>query len=481
MYLSPIEVLLYHLFLAKGFDVEYYIYDEKIPINEVITKDRIEKYGKERFWSTSVRNAERLLKASKVDYQFITISSKVQDILDGIPKKLESILRFQFDGIEFGDIVKGVMFRYYKSISFGEDALEIARSFLICALTNYFQIKEICSSKNYEFILFSHGIYCTWEPVAQFCRKNRLKYVCYDRAKTRGHCNYNLNYPSPNWSISAAWDRLENYELTYDEVKKVDLYLQERILQKGDVFSYNFSGKVSSLDTLKSRLGIQEKSKVVTIFTNLIWDAANVSRDIAFESPLRCIIATIMKYGMRENVHILIRIHPAEKVLGTKERYGQLVREELSSVPNNVTIVEPEDDINSFSILDISDIGVVHTSTVGLEMAIENKPVILISDTHYRDKGFTYDAISAPHYFQILNKLIACQEPLPNQVKLAKKYFYLMMFEYQHKMPMTFTRKGAFDGYGYKSFNNLLEDQDAPINKIVDRIVEGDFDDFIFR
>lgn len=482
MFLSPVEMAMYHLLKSKGYEVDYLIYDETIPINEVITEERVKTQGKDFFWKKSINRSVKNLTSAKVQYSNININPDIANIIVDL-NDVDSIFKFHYDGVDFGDIVKGVMFRYYKSLKFGYDSFEVAKKFLITSLTNYFKVRELNELNNYEYMFFSHGIYCTWQPVVSYCKKNNIPFVCYDRAKSKGECNFNLNVPSPVWDISAAWERLKNYNLNAEELNKVGNYLKERELQKGDVYSYNFSEKESDIAALKEKLNIASNATVITVFTNLIWDAANVSRDIAFSSPIDCIKKTIDYYIDKKEVHIIIRSHPAEKVLGTKERYGELVRGLFENgLPANVTIIEPEQNINSFSVLDLSDIGIVHTSTVGLEMAIEGKPVILISETHYRDKGFTYDALSESDYFSKLDNLIATKELMPNQIELAKKYFYLMMFEYQQKMPMTFTDKGVFNGYGYKNFEELRNDSNSPINRIIDRISsKSPFEDFVFR
>lgn len=480
MFLSPVEMVMYHLLKNQGYDVDYLIYDESIPLNEVITKDRVQSQGKDIFWNKSVKKARKNLSAAQINYSIININPEISSLIKDL-NDIESIFKFHYDDVDFGDIVKGVMFRYYKSLKFGSDSFEVGKKFLITSLTNYFKARELNSLNKYEYILFSHGIYCTWQPVVSFCKKNNIPFICYDRAKVKGECNFNLNIPSPVWDISAAWERLKNYELTNDELDRVGNYLKERELQKGDVYSYNFSAKESNISALKDRLNIAANASVITIFTNLIWDAANVSRDVAFSSPFDCIIKTIEYYIKRKDVHIVIRSHPAEKVLGTKERYGEIVRAfYVTGLPSNVTIIEPEQNVNSFSVLELSDIGIVHTSTVGLEMAIEGKPVILISETHYRDKGFTYDAFDESDYFSKLDHLIYSKDLKPNQIQLAKKYFYLMMFEYQQKMPMDFDTRNLFNGYGYSDFQQLLEDEGAPIHKIINRITSGTlFKDFI--
>jgi hypothetical protein len=481
MYISPLEILMYHLLRSKGIEVHYLVYDETIPLIELTTKKVVEGIGKEAFMSQLVEKTRNNLTAAKVEFTFIQIAPSIEPILQRLTT-LEEVLNYKMDDIDFGDIVKGVMYRYYRSLSFGPDAFHVAKNFLITSLANFMQIKELHEENHYDYVLFSHGIYCTWQPVLNYCANNQLDFVCYDRAKTKSTCNFNLNIASPVWDFSYAWERLRNYDLNQKELQKVDDYLKERELQKGDVFAYNFSEKEKDVSMLRDKYQIQPKAKIITFFTNLIWDAANVSRDIAFDSPLDCIQKSIEEYKDRHDVHLLFRSHPAEKIIGSKERYGALIRKLYPVLPKNVSIIEPEDNINSFSVLELSDIGVVHTSTVGLEMAIEGKPVILISETHYRDKGFTYDAESEAHFFTTIEKLLDRSTLLPNQVEYAKKYFYLMMFEYQHQVPMVISSNKIFDGYGFKDFKSVKLNKTAPINKIIDRLFEQKpFNDFIFR
>ena len=477
MYLTPLEILMYHLLRTKGFEVDYYIYDESVAANEVITKERVATQGKEKFWNHSVANAKRILNAAGVTYKFIKKSAEVDTLILPIRNDLEAILGFKYNGIDFGDIVKGVLYRYYKSLSFGDDVQNIAYNFLETALTNYFQVRQLHTANQYVQCFFSHGIYCTWQPVAAYCKQQQLRYVCYDRAKRTGSANFNINQPSPDWSFNAAWERYSDKKLTIAEEKQVSEYLGERELQKGDVYSYNTSKRAGDVQALKTKLGIPANKKVITIFTNLIWDAANVARDIAFPSALNCIIETIQYFKEDSTVQVVIRSHPAEKVLGTQERYGNLVRQAFNNqLPANVTIIEPEMEVNSFSVIDISDIGVVNTSTVGLEFAMMGKPILLISETNYRSKGFTYDAENKVHYFTLMKHLLQTGELKLNQVPLARKYFYMMMFLYQKQMPINYTGN-TFPKYTCNHFSYIPQSDD--LNLIVERTGQQDFFDFV--
>ena len=325
MYLTPVEVLFYHLLRKHQFNVDYLIYDESIPINEVITKEREERTGKDKFWNSSCRDAVNFLDAANVEHETIEVSSRAREIVDKLPD-LDSVLQFQFEEIDFGDIVTGAMYRYYKSLTFGDSAESVARRLLITSLSNYLCVQARCSKKDYRFIAFSHGIYVTWQPVVAFCKREGIDFICYDRGKKKGHCNFNVNQPSPDWSFDSAWKRYADRKLTPEEQSQVRQYLNDRELQQGDVYSYNFSERASNVEQEKQRLKIPLDRKCITIFTNLIWDAANVSRDIAFPSALQCVIETIERYRDRDDVQVLVRSHPAEKVIGTKERYTGLVQ-----------------------------------------------------------------------------------------------------------------------------------------------------------
>lgn len=478
MYITPLEILMYHLLKKEGYHVDYLIYDENVPLNEVITEERINNPGKDKFWNKSVTNAERFLNSANVKYDFIDFGDESERLIIPIKNDLDKILEFEYDNINFGKIVTGVMYRFYKSTVFGDDAILRAYQFLRTSLANYFQIRKLCTQNSYQYLFFSHGIYCTWEAATSYCLKNKIPFICYDRGKRSRTVNFNINQPSPDWSFNDAWKRYGDRELNSDEDKLVDQYLKERELQKGDVYSYNPVERNKDINSVKELLGIKPHEKVITVFTNLIWDAANVARDIAFSSTSECIEQTIKYYRGNENIHILIRSHPAEKIFSTQQRYGNLIRKKFNDhLPENVTIIEPEMDINSFTVIDISDIGVVNTSTVGLEFAMAGKPILLISETNYRNKGFTYDITCPSDYFSTIDRLLQEKGILQDQVKLARKYFYMMMFLYQKNVPLQLVGN-IFNGYTCKDFNSLPESD--IVRKIIRTLKNKNLHDFIF-
>lgn len=475
-YITPLEILLYHLLRKEGYGVEYYIYDETIPAHELITQQVIQRHGREKYLINTVRKARLWLKAAGVSFKHIQEDALVDTLINPIKENLQAMLDFKYDGVHFGNIIRGAMYRYYRSLSFGEDAANCGHNYLRTALTNYLQVKKLNEQNAYQFILFSHGINCTWEPVVEYCNKYKVKFLCYDRAKRIASANFNINQQSPVWNFDDAWKRYARRALTELEEGWVDDYMKKRELHTGDVYAYNLAKRENDLAALRDKLNIRKGAKVLTVFTNLIWDAANVSRDIAFKSALECIEETIKRYADDERVHILLRPHPAERIIGTDESYEGLVRASFkNTLPSNYSVIDPVE-VNSFSVIDITDIGVVNTSTVGLELAMLGKPAILISDTHYRDKGFTSDATSREDYFVKVEYWLGKPDaPIP--ARLARKYFYMMMNLYQKNTPLIMDNN-TFNGYSYRHFTDIMPNDD--VLRVIQSLEDVNRKDFIF-
>jgi hypothetical protein len=106
-------------------------------------------------------------------------------------------------------------------------------------------------------------------------------------------------------------------------------------------------------------------------------------------------------------------------------------------------------------LIDIADLGLVYTTTVGMEMAMSGVPTIVAGHTHYRGKGFTLDPAGWEEFFELLNQalmqkkvgqadgLSASRHPQSegrprlsrDQVDLAWQYAYRFFFTYPLAFP----------------------------------------------
>ena len=115
-----------------------------------------------------------------------------------------------------------------------------------------------------------------------------------------------------------------------------------------------------------------------------------------------------------------------------------VVNNELRDIPDHIHLILPKEKINTYDILDITDLGLVYTTTVGLEMAMRGIPVVVAGETHYRNRGFTYDPDTWDSYFSTLNALLEDLEKAwlsQDQIELAWRYAYLFFFEFPKPFP----------------------------------------------
>ena len=79
---------------------------------------------------------------------------------------------------------------------------------------------------------------------------------------------------------------------------------------------------------------------------------------------------TILYFIGRPDIQLVIRIHPGE-ILTREYSMVDVVRQTLPELPEYIHVIQPEEKINTYDLIEITDIGLVYTTTVGLEMALK--------------------------------------------------------------------------------------------------------------
>jgi hypothetical protein len=212
------------------------------------------------------------------------------------------------------------------------------------------------------------------------------------------------------------------------------------------------------------------------MFTNLIWDDS-----LAFDSDelpgyFEWVDTTIEHFANQPEQGLIIKTHPAEEVHGTNERIGDYVRAEHSPLPDNILLLDPDTDRDTYAIASEVDTGIVYNSTVGLEMAYLETPVVVAGVTHYRDHGFTFDANSESEYLDLLSS----HESLSmtdEMTQRAERYAHLIFIKKQIDFPyVTFTGSGE-SGYGHELHpvtHAELEPRTEPFDTVVDSVINDE-------
>lgn len=268
--------------------------------------------------------------------------------------------------------------------------------------------------------------------------------------------------PLPEYTAPDVVDSFLSRPLTDEESDRVDEVMDGRKSGENVLIQYT-SDSSTSLDTTRPLVGL---------FTNLLWDASLTPEATVYDDVFRWISDTIDALGGRDDVHLVLKTHPAEGKLGTRESVTEWVTENYPSLPDNVTLLEPDTEINTYRLIDDLSAGIVYNSTVGLEMAYEGVPVVVGGQTHYRGFGFTYDPETKDEYRSRLSAISELQADSTMQ-KRARRYAH-MLFVCKH---LPFPYFEAIDGQQYR-FAGVTHDEltpgTQPMDLVCDRMLAGE-------
>jgi len=190
-------------------------------------------------------------------------------------------------------------------------------------------------------------------------------------------------------------------------------------------------------EATRQMLGLDSRP-VVMLAANVLGDSLTLGRNIFAESMSEWMTRTVQFFGSRPEVQLVIRVHPGETLVPKARSMGQVAREALPVLPEHIHIIAATDKINTYDLIEITDLGLVYTTTVGMEMAMNGRPVVVCGFTHYRGRGFTLDPNTWEEYFSTLEKVLSdLHGHRLSQAQVAKawNYAYRFFFEYPRPFP----------------------------------------------
>jgi len=241
-----------------------------------------------------------------------------------------------------------------------------------------------------------------------------------------------------NQNTTELWAVTKDRKLTPSQVDQITEFENARSTAKKYGKGTRFWQDVASVGgaTQRKNLGLDDRP-VVLLATNVLGDSLTLGRNLFTQSMAEWIAKTVTYYKDHPNAQLIIRIHPGERLMKGPSSMD-VIKATLGEIPENIKIIGPLEKVNTYDLMEIANLGLVYTTTVGLEMAMRGVPVIVAGQTHYRGKGFTHDPSSYEEYFDLSTKILAnaANNALSEtQVETAWNYAYRFFFEYPRPFP----------------------------------------------
>lgn len=285
--------------------------------------------------------------------------------------------------------------------------------------------------------------------------------VTYEFGDQRQRIWLALNSEIMRQETDAMWQALGGTPLNEEQMERMKSLMMAR--QRATIWQ-NFARRWQSEPAqggqkMRSELGLDERP-VVLLATNVLGDSLTLGRQVFSRTMAEWISRTVQYFVGRPDVQLVIRVHPGE-VLTRGQSMVDVVRQVLPRLPEHIHLIKPKDKVNTYDLVEVADLGLVYTTTVGMEMAMVGLPVLVAGRTHYRGRGFTFDPDSWVAYFKMLGQMMDRPQAFrlsDEQVQTAWEYAYHFFFDFPQPFPWHLVR--LWDDVDARPLAKTLTDPD---------------------
>lgn len=289
-----------------------------------------------------------------------------------------------------------------------------------------------------DVMLIPNGSILETGAAFQIGRYFNIPLTTYEFGEQRNRIWMAQNSEVMRQETDALWKARKNLTLNKDQLGKIRELFASR--QRADLWE-NFSRRWQGLpsqggEQVRYQLGLDDR-QVVLLAANVIGDSLTLGRQVFSQSMTDWLQKTLIHFAGLPKVQLVVRIHPGERF--TKgPSVCDVVKQTLPELPDNIHLVAAEDPINTYDLVAIASLGLVYTTTAGMEVAMSGVPVIVSGQTHYRGKGFTIDPKTWDEFNDRVKQFISSENGgklPPEQMQQAWNYAYWFFFEYPCPFP----------------------------------------------
>ncbi|WP_157260573.1 hypothetical protein [Patulibacter minatonensis] len=320
-------------------------------------------------------------------------------------------------------------------------------------------------------VLFSvNGLFAAEQRMREIALSRGIRCPTYEISPRAGALAFSQEAPAPEYDTDHAWDVCRDLPLEPEQRAAVTELLDDRASGKGAHETY-FTSVEDDHERLRAAVGVPPGARLASLFTNLTWDSAALGRNVGFPGMMDFIEQAVREAAAIDDLHLVVRIHPAETRWRTRETVEAALLERLGgTLPDSVHVIGPDQPLGSYALLDASDLVLGYTTTIGLEAATAGFPVLVGGDVHYRDRGFTHD-VTGP---EDLRRLL--QDP-PGRLsderrELALRYaftFFYRGFVPLRSVTVAAGKVSAID----TTLERLTPGGDPHLDWVADRLLDG--------
>lgn len=313
---------------------------------------------------------------------------------------------------------------------------EVLRLYLRAALQTELSLRRLLDREHFDIAVFHHGIYVPQGIVGEVCRERGVRVVTSNPAYRRQTLIFSHGDSYHKTMLTEKSDRWDR-PLTPAQGQELQDYLASRRTGAGDWIHFNVTPD-EEIDSMFRTTGLDRNRPIVGLLSNVVWDAQLHYRSNAFPSMVEWVLHTIDAFSRRQDVQLLIRVHPAEVTgaVPSRQPLVEEIRQAWPTLPPNVAVVPPESNLSTYVAMDLCDTVLIYNTKTGIELSAVGIPVVVAGEAWIRGKGFSRDVTSVAEYDDVLAALPRGSRMPPEAVEQARRYAYHFFFRRMIPLPL---------------------------------------------
>jgi hypothetical protein len=298
---------------------------------------------------------------------------------------------------------------------------------------------DLLSGGEYDVVIIPNGSILEFGAVYRVARYLGVSTVTYEFGEQRQRVWLAQNDEVMRQDTSDLWATVKNVPLTLNERERIErLFQARRGGQTWEQFKRQWqTGGSEGAQQVRTKLGLDPERPIILLCTNVVADSLALNRQVFTDGMADWLAKTVAIFAEMPEYQLVVRVHPGE-MLGAGHPSVEIVRDVLPNQPEHVIVVPPESEINTYDLIELAHLGLVYTTTVGLEMCMHGVPVITAGHTHYKGKGFTSDPQNWAEYTHAIREILQHKPSVglsEEAVEAAWRYAYRFFFDYPFEFP----------------------------------------------
>lgn len=384
---------------------------------------------------------------------------------------LKKYLDFEIKKDKFESILEESVVRFFYGKVDKDDYLykKVRTDNILTLLISSLLAKKVDNDWSPDFVVSNMFVYSTWAPFFQYFNKRGKRY------KTLSITQFNTESVIINsYDLYPSKERYHQFissipegKLNISQNKELDDFITNRFSGNNQVALDESYFKNLEKSQIKNQIKLNSKKRNIFLFSNIYWDVGINEMSFLYKDVISWVKDTINIISNSNNINLYIKTHPGEYYDKSKTLKGvaDFIREEFGNdLPGNVFFIEPFMKIKPYDLFPHIDLGVIFSGTLGLEMMLNEIPVVSTGITPHLDLGFANEPKTKDEYEMILNGEFLLNKPKISDIRKFA-YFYFI----KSCIPWDISEKiygGFFNGFNI----DCLDDLEPGKNKILDHI-----------